>query len=326
MTTRRETMLVLAAALLSPAARSQSGGAVSRIGYFGNGQAPANGLAPAVLRDALRDFGYVEGKNVEYVARWAELRPERLPAIAREMVDARLDVVVCIGYPTAQAMKAATSTIPIVFLSVGDPVASGLVASLARPGANLTGLSDQSDELSAKRMEILKELRPNAARIAVMWNASNEAMTLRYREIERAATALHIDVQPLGVREPGEFDGAFAAMSRARPDALLVITDALTNANQGRVVDFASKNDVPAMYEFGPIVRSGGLISYGPNPDDAFRRVAGYVNRILKGAKPAQLPVEQPTHFELLLNMRTAKSLGVTIPNSVFVRADEVIQ
>ena len=326
MTTRREVLLVLSAALLSPAVRAQLSGYVYRIGYFGNGLAPANGQAPAVLRETLRDFGYVEGKNVEYFARWSELRPERLPAIAREMVDAKLDAVVCIGYPTAYAMKAATPTIPIVFLSVGDPVATGLVASLARPGGNLTGLSDQSDELSAKRMEILKELRPNASRIAVMWNATNEAMTLRYREIERAATALHIDVQPLGVREPGEFEGAFAAMSRARPDALLVITDALTNSNQGRVVDFASKNDVPAMYEFGPIVRNGGLISYGPNPDDALRRVAGYVNRILKGAKPAQLPVEQPTHFELLLNMKTAKTLGVPIPNSVFLRADEVIR
>jgi putative ABC transport system substrate-binding protein len=263
---------------------------------------------------------------VVYVSRWADLKSERLPVIARELVEMRPDVVIAFGYLSALAMKTATTTIPIVATAVGDPVATGLVASFARPGANLTGISDQSAELSAKRLELLKEVRPDAGRIAVLWNAGNEAMTQRYREIERAAGALHITVDALAVRDPADFDAAFATMRRAKPDALLVVTDALTNSNQARVLDFAASSSVPAMYEAGPIVRNGGLISYGPRPDDLLRRVAVYVDRILKGAKPADLPVEQSTQFELLINMKTAKSLGVAIPNSVFLRADEVIQ
>ena len=326
MTSRRVLLAAFAVVATGYAAHALPQPTVTRIAYFANGLTPTDGMLPATLRQALRELGYVEGRNVVYISRWADLKSERLPVIARELAEMKPDVVIAFGYLPALAMKAATTTIPIVVTAVGDPVATGLVASFARPGANLTGISDQSAELSGKRLELLKEVRPDASRIAVLWNAGNEAMTQRYREIERAAGALHITVDALAVRDPADFDAAFAAMRRAKPDALLVVTDALTNSNQARVLDFAANSSVPAMYESGPIVRNGGLISYGPRPDDMLRRVAVYVDHIIKGAKPSDLPIEQSTQFELLINMKTAKSLGVVIPNSVFMRADEVIQ
>jgi putative ABC transport system substrate-binding protein len=187
-------------------------------------------------------------------------------------------------------------------------------------------VSDQSAELSGKRVELLKEVRPDATRIAVLWNGRNEAMTQRYREIERAASALHVSVQPMAVRDSSEFEEAFRTLSREKPDALLVVTDALTNANMARMLDFAAKAGMPAMYEFGPIVREGGLISYGPPPAYTWVTVASYVDRILKGAKPAEMPIEQPKEYELVLNLRTAKSLGISIPPSVFQRATDLVQ
>ena len=324
MSDRRAFVLATVAAAAGRAL-AQAADRVWRIGYFGGGLTPADGRPPANIREALRDLGYTEGRNVVFVCRWADLKIDRLPVVAQEMVALRPDVLIAAGYPAADAARHVSSTLPIVVTMAGDPVATGLVASLAHPGANVTGVSDQSAELSAKRLEILKELRPNAARIAVIWNARNEAMTVRYREIERAAGSLRITVQPLGVREPGDFDAAFAAMAKERPDALLVVTDALVGASQQRVLDFVAHNEIPAMYEFGPIVRNGGLISYGPRPDDVSSRVAVYVDRILKGAKPADLPVEQATQFELVINQKTAKSLGVTVPSALLLRADEVI-
>jgi putative ABC transport system substrate-binding protein len=205
-------------------------------------------------------------------------------------------------------------------------VGTGLIASLARPGGNVTGITDQATELSAKRLELLKEAVPKASRIAVLWNADDRAMTLRYRETERAARVLRVTVQPFGVREPDDFDGAFAAMTRERPDALFLVTDSLTALYRKRVLDFAAQHRIPAMYEFSFLVRDGGLMSYGPSLDDNFRRAAVYVDRILKGAKPADLPVEQPTRYYLVVNIKTATGLGLTIPPSVLLRADELIQ
>jgi len=299
---------------------------VLRIGFLASGMSPAGGLPPAALRQALGDVGYVEARNVVYVSRWAELKQDRLPLLARELVDEKPDVIVAFGHPAALAAKGATTTIPIVAAQMGDPVASGLVASLARPGGNVTGVSDQSAELSGKRVELLKEVRPDATSIAVLWNGRNEAMTQRYREIERAASTLHVSVQPLAVRDSAEFEQAFDAITRDRPDALLVVTDALTNANLARLLAFTAKAGVPAMYEFGPIVRDGGLMSYGPAPSYTWRTVASYVDRIAKGAKPSEMPVEQPKEYELVLNMRTAKSLGIVIPQSVFQRATDLVQ
>jgi putative tryptophan/tyrosine transport system substrate-binding protein len=205
-------------------------------------------------------------------------------------------------------------------------VRGGLSKSLSRPGGNATGISDQSAELSAKRLELLKEADPTAGRIAVLWNADDMAMTLRYGEIERAAHVLGVRVLPLGVREPADFEQAFSEMARERPDALLLVTDALTNLNRSRVLEFAAAHGIPAMYEYAFLVRDGGLISYGPDFDDMYRRAAVYVDRILKGAAPGDLAVEQPTRYYLVVNLKTARSLGLTVPHALLLRADEVLQ
>ena len=242
------------------------------------------------MRQALRELGYVEGRNLIFTSRWAEARSERLPTLAGELVALNLDLIVTLGWKGAHALEEATSTIPIVFVGAGDPTGSGLAASLARPGRNATGISDQSAELSAKRLELLKQMVPRAQRVAVLWNADDLAMTARYREIEKAARVLNTIVQPLGVREPEDFEQAFSAMTRERPDALMLVTDALTNLNRARVLEFATARGIPAMYEYGFLVRDGGLISYGPDFDDMYRRAAVYVDRILKGARPVISP------------------------------------
>ena len=305
---------------------AQQTGKVWRIGYLGAGARPPDGAPPAALRQALQELGYVDGRNVSYAGRWAEARSERLPALAAELVGLNVDLIVVFGGKAAHAVKEATATIPIVFVGGGDPVAVGLIASLSRPGGNITGISDQSTELSAKRLELLKEVVPKAERVAVLWNADDLAMTLRYQEIEKAARVLRVTVQPLGVREPEDFEPAFSAMTRERPDALVLVTDVLTNLNRKRVLDFATAHSIPAMYEYGFLVRDGGLMSYGPDFDDMLRRAAVYVDRNLKGSKPSDLPVEQPTRYYLLVNLKTAKTLGLTIPQSLQLRADEVIQ
>lgn len=210
--------------------------------------------------------------------------------------------------------------------AAGDAVGTGLIASLGRPGGNVTGITDQSAELSAKRLELLKAAVPMASRVAVVWNADDRAMTYRYHEIERAADILHVTVLPLGVREPDDFDMAFAAMTHERPDALLMVTDALTALNRKRVIEFAATQRIPAMYEYTYLVRDGGMMSYGPNIDDNFRRAAVYVDKILKGAKPRELSAEQPTRYYLFINLKTANALGLTIPQSLLLRADEVIK
>jgi putative ABC transport system substrate-binding protein len=204
-------------------------------------------------------------------------------------------------------------------------VASGLIASLARPGGNITGMSDESVELSAKRMQLLKEAVPKAALIAILWNAEDLGMTLRYRGIEEAARNLKVEVLPIGVRAPEDFAGAFAEMPRRRPDALFLVADALTGMNRKQVIEFAAENRIPAMYEFGFIVRDGGLMSYGPSAEDSFRRAARYIDRIFKGAKPSELPAEQPTRYYLSVNLKTAAALGLAVPRTLLLRADEVI-
>ncbi len=324
---RRTFMAMIAGGLLAAprAAEAQQTGKVWRIGYLTYGARPSDDRPPAPLRQALVELGYVDGKTVTYVGRWAEAKRDRLPGLAAELVDLKVDLIVTLGTPAAEAARAATSTIPIVLASYEDAVGIGLIASLTRPGANITGITDQA-ELSAKRLELLKEAVPKASRIAVLWNADHRAMTLRYREIERAARILRVAIQPLGVREPDDFNLAFSAMTREHPDALFLVTDALTTLNRKRVLDFAAVHRIPAMYEFGFLVREGGLMSYGAEFDDIWRHAAVYVDRILKGAKPGELPVEQPTRYYLVINLKTAKALGLTIPQSLLLRADEVIQ
>jgi putative ABC transport system substrate-binding protein len=314
---------LLAAPFASPAQKPPK---VWRIGFLSGGARPPDGAPPAALRQALEDLGYVDGKNVTYTGRWAEAKIERLPGLAAELVALEVDVLLTGGGPASEAAKKATSTIPIVFVAPGDALGIGLVTNLARPGGNITGITDPATELSAKRLGLLKEAVPSATRVAVLWNANDHAMTLRYGEVEKAARVLRVTVEPLGVREPDDIDAALSTMTRDRPDALFLVSDALTNINRKRILDFAATNHIPAMYEFSFYVRDGGLMSYGPTMDDMFQRAAIYVDRILKGAKPGELPVEQPTRYYLLVNLKTAKTLDLTLPQPLLLRADEVIQ
>jgi putative ABC transport system substrate-binding protein len=325
---RRAFLWMMASGLITApfAAEAQPAGKMWRVGFLAGGARPPDGAPPLPLRQALQELGYVEQQNVVYLGRWAEAKRDRLPGLAAELVGLNVDVIVTVGGPASEAIKQATSSIPIVLALVGDADGIGLIESLARPGGNVTGITDQSADLSAKRLEFLKEAVPRATRIAVLWNAADRGMTLRYQQVERAAQLLHVTIQPLGVREPDDFDVAFSAMTLKRPDALFLVTDALTNLNRKRVIDFAEVHRIPAMYEFGFLVHDGGLMSYGPNQDDNFRRAAVYVDRIFKGAKPSSLPVERPSRYYLLINLKTARALRLTIPPTLLSRADEVIQ
>ncbi len=308
-------------------AAAQQPGTVFRIGFLGGVATPSKAeRPPSVLRQALQELGYVEGKNVIFEGRWAEGKIERLPDLAAELVRGKVDVIITIGGPPAEAAKHATSIIPIVIVAAGDPVGTGLIASLARPGENITGITDQAIELIPKRLELLKETVPKASRVAVLWNSADRAMTLRYRQVETAARALGVRVQPFGVRDPSDFDGAFSTMNRDRPDAIFIISDALTSIHRKRVLDFAATNRLPAMYEHNLYVNDGGLMSYGPSLADMWPRAAYYVDRLLRGAKPGDLPVEQPTRYYLIINLKAAKALGLAVPQSVLIRADQVIQ
>lgn len=300
---------------------------VFRVALLSGGSRTPDGKPPRLLRDALGKLGYAEGKNVVYEARFAEGDNAKLPGLARELVALRVDVIATAGGPATAAAKHATSSIPIVMArAAGDAVAVGWISSLARPGTNVTGLTDESVQLSAKRMELLKEAVPKAGVIAILWNADDEGMTLRYREIEKAARILKVDVQPIAVRRADDFDAAFAAMTRNRPGAMFLVADPLTTMNTRKVIEFAASQRIPAMYENGFQVRDGGLMAYGPSIEEDFRRAAIYVDRILKGAKPSELPAEQPTRHYLTINAKTAAALGLSLPPALLFRADELYQ
>jgi putative tryptophan/tyrosine transport system substrate-binding protein len=317
--------LALLANAFSTAAETPTKG--FRVGHLAAGGRTADGAPPGPLREALRRLGYMEGQNIAYEARFAEGAVERLPRLAAELVGLKVDVIVAQGGAATEAARHATSTIPIVMaVAAGDAVARGWIASLANPGGNITGLTDETVQLSAKRLQLLKEAVPQASLIAVLWNATDPGMTLRYREIEKAARTLNVEVQALGVREPTDFAAAFSAMTRRRPGALFLVADVLTSMNRKRVVEFAAVQRIPAMYEFGFIVREGGLMSYGPSDDDGFREAARYIDRILKGAKPGDLPATQPTRYYFAMNLKTAATVGLTIPPSLLLRTDDVIQ
>lgn len=326
---RRDMVLALLAfGSVSTSAKAQQTGRVFRIGHLSAGGRTPDGAPPRPLREGLRELGYVEAKNISYEARFAEGKVDRLPGLAAELVRLKVEVIVTQGGPATTAAKQATSTIPIVMApAAGDAAAAGWIASLARPRENVTGLSDESAQLSTKRMQLLKEAVPKATLIAVLWNANDQGMTLRYREIEKAARILNMEVQALSVREPDDFAIAFSTMTRRRPDAVFMVADVLTTQNYKQLVDFAVMRRIPVMYEWDFIVRDGGgLMSYGSSQSSQFQRAAYYVDRLLKGAKPADLPVEQPTKYELIINLKTAEALGLTIPQSVLLRADQVIQ
>ena len=311
---------------LLPAA-AQSPPKIFRVGHLAAPGRTPDGAPPRALREALKELGYVEGQNITYEARFAEGKFERLPDLAAELVRLNVDVIVAQGGKSTEAVRRATTTIPIVMAPAsGDAVAVGWIATLARPGANITGLSDESIQLSSKRMELLKEAVPRAALIAILWNEADYGMTLRYREIEKAARALQVGVQPVGVRGPEDFGAAFTTMTRRRPDAMFLVADALTNVNRKQFIDFAAANRIPAMYESSFIVREGGLMSYGSNPEDEFREAARYIDRILKGAKPADLPAVQPTRYYLAVNRKTATDLGLTISPTLRIRIDQLVE
>jgi putative ABC transport system substrate-binding protein len=330
---RREFITLLGGAAVMPsilwplAARAQQPGKIYRVGLLGGGM-PAGPLdeRQKALISGLAARGFVEGRNLVFEGRWGEGHNERLGSLAAELKASNVDVIVTFGYPSALAAKLSATDVPVVIAGAGDPVATGLVDGLARPGGNLTGLSELSTELSAKRLEILKDAVPGLTRVAMLWNAADLGMTLRYRAAEDAARVLGVKVQTLGVREPNDFDHAFAEMTRERPDAILMVSDALTILNRKRILDFASANRLPAIYELKALVREGGLMSYGPNQGAMGERAADLVARILRGARPADLPLEQPTRFEFVINLKTARALGLDVPPTLLARADEVIE
>src|SRR5262245_60718285 len=302
-------------------AEAQQPKKVPRIGYLGAGA--RNELFVDSFQQGLREHGYIKGQNIAIEYRFATGNFDRLPELMAELLRLNVDVIVSEGSNAARVAKQATSTIPIVVAASADPVATGLVTSLARPGGNITGLSAQSLELSGKRLELLKEAVPKASRVAVLYNPLNLISTQRRKEMEAAGGSLGMKLQSLEVRNSEEFENAFKTATKEGARALIVVRDFVIETHRGRIVDFAAKNKLPAMYEQRDFVEAGGLMSYAPSFPDLFRRSATYVDKILKGAKPADLPVEQPIKFELVINLKAAKQIGLTIPPNVLARADK---
>jgi putative ABC transport system substrate-binding protein len=322
---RREFITLLGSTTLvwPLAAQGQQGGKKYVIGRFGAGSAS---ILSDLITEALRELGWVEGENVVFERRYADNRLERLPEMAADLVRLKVDVIMAGGTLAPLAAKRATSTIPIVMTDSGDPLGSGLIASLAHPGGNVTGMSLMAPDLGGKRLELLKELLPRLARVAVLWNAANPYSAIVFKETQAAARTLGIEVQSLEVRGPDDLDGAFEAVRKQRPDAMITVEDPLTFTYRKRIADFATGQQLPSLSGLREFVAVGGLTSYGANLADLYRRAAGYVDKILKGAKPAGLPVQQPTKFDLVINLKTAKAIGITIPPSLLARADEVIE
>ena len=316
-------LFILFVVVLLGIAEAQQPKKVPRIGYL---TLTASPRGPEAFLQGLRELGYIEGQNIVIEYRHAAGRAERLPDLAAELVRLNVDVIVAGASQSVRAAKQATKTIPIVFHGVGDPVAQGIVASLARPGGNITGLASLSPEVGGKRLELLKEAVPTASRVAVVWNPTNSSNSLQVKEIRTAAQTLALRVQSLEVSKPDDIERAFTAIPREGADALLVFADPFLSSQRSRIFDLATKNRLPAMYGQSDPVEAGGLMSYAPSFREFSRRAAYYVDKILKGTKPADLPVEQPTKFELVINLKAAKQIGLTIPPNVLARADRVIR
>jgi len=322
------TLSIFSILCVALAAEAQQVGRVHRIGLLRSGSSPSDNLLVEAFRQGLHDLGYAEGQNLVIEARYAEGSLERYRDLAAELVRLQVDVIVAGGVAAIRAAQHATRTLPIVMAGTSDPVAQGFIASLARPGGNITGLSDLSTELPGKRLELLKETVPQPARIAVLADPDSPTYESRMNNLTVAARALGLQLHVVELRRADELDTAFAAMTQERADALLVIGDALLlNRQRARVVaGLAAQHRLPAMYDWREYVDAGLLMSYGPSQLDMQRRTAVYVDKILKGAKPADLPVEQPTKFELIINLKAAKALGLTIPPAILFQADEVLQ
>ena len=325
---RRDFLALLggAVAAVPLAVAAQEARKLPRIGFLGNSTASLEANLVGPFRESLRNLGYVEGRNISIEYRWAEGNYDRFPTLIAELIALKVDVIVTAGTPAALAVKKATASIPLVMVAVGDPVGTGLVASLGRPGGNVTGLTSIAPELEGKRLELLKEALPRVSRVAVLWNPANAYQIGSEKEVQAAAKVLRISVVSLPVRNPEELGNAFAAIPREHADAILVLADRLFLHNRERIADFAIKNRLPGMNAYRELVEAGGLMSFGPSYAMMHRQAATYVDKILKGAKAGDMPIEQPAKFELVMNLKTAKALGLTIPQSLLLRADEVIQ
>jgi len=308
------------------AVRAQAPAKVRRIGLLSPWTPSYTAPWHQAFRLGLRDLGWVEGKNISIEYRYAEGRRDRLPDLAADLVRLKVDVIVASVGTDAVAAQKATKAIPIVMVAGGDPVASGLGESLARPGGNITGLSQMTPELAGKRLELLTEMVPKLSRVAVLWNPQSVGSPLTWKEIQLPARQLGLQLHSLEVRSPDDFDQAFEHATRARAGALFIMGAPLIGTNLKRIVDLAAKSRLPSIFHISEFADLGGLAAYGPDRADLFRRAATFVDKILKGAKPGDLPVEQPTRFELVVNMKTAKALGLTIPQSVLFRADRFIE
>jgi putative ABC transport system substrate-binding protein len=307
-------------------AEAQQSKKIPRIGFLGNSTPALEENLVGPFREGLRDLGYVEGKNILIEYRWAEGKYDRFPALIGELVAQKVDIIVTAGTPASLAVKKAAPSIPLVMAAVGDPIGTGLIESLAHPGGNVTGLTAIAADLEGKRLELLREVIPKLSHVAVFWNPASPFQVISEKEVQAAARAFRMKVLSLGVQAPEQFDNAFATIRKERPRALLVLADRLFLHNRARIMEFATKNRLPGVYAYLELVEAGGLMSYGPSYADMHRRAATYVDKILKGRKPADLPVEQPIKFELIINLKAAKQIGLTIPPNVLGRADKVIK
>jgi len=321
-------MFAVGAGLLATrSAYPQSAGKLPKIGYVGNASPSLETALVEGFRLGLRERGYVEGKTIEIQYRWANGKIDAMPAIIAELIALKVDVLITAGTPAALAAKKATATVPIVMAAVGDAVEVGIVPSLARPGGNITGLSTLYTQLEGKRIQILHELVPKLKHIALLANPANPFTTHMLRSALAATKSRHLTTQVYEVSAVGGFEKVFAAIAKSKPDAMAVLADRpFLVSNRQRIVEFAAQNHLPAMYPFSEFMDDGGLVFYGPNFPEMFRRAATYVDKIIKGAKPADLPLEQPTRFEFIVNAKTAKALGLTIPQSLVISADKVIE
>jgi len=325
---KKITVLALCAMLfaLCVAAEAQQSSKIFRIGYLIATSEAVSAANIEVLRQGLRDLGYEEGKNIVIEYRYAEGKQDRIPGLAAELVRLKVDIIVTLGATDTRAAKEATSTIPIVMAQDPDPVGNGFVASLARPGGNITGLSSLAADLSGKRLELLKEILPKLSRAAVLGTSTNTGNAQQLKEMKLAAAAFGVQLQSLDILGPKDIETAFRAAVKGRVDAVLILRSPVFNSHRAQAVDLAAKNRLPATYPQSEFVEAGGLMSYGVSQNDLTRRAATYVDKILKGAKPADLPVEQPKKFEFIINLKAAKQIGLTIPPNVLVRADKVIK
>jgi putative ABC transport system substrate-binding protein len=308
------------------AVRARQSGKIPRIGFLGNSNAALEANLVGPFREGLRELGYVEGRTIQIKYRWAEGKYERLSTLIAELIGQKVDVIVTAGTPATLAVKKATNSVPLVMVAVGEPVGTGIVESLAQPGGNITGLTSISPELDGKRLELLREVIPNISHISVLWNAASPLQVMAERATRTAAAALKMKVTSLGVRSEDEIAVAFGIILRERPEALLVLADRLFLHHRKAIMDFATQHRLPGVHAYRELVEVGGLISYGPSYADMHRRAAWYVDRILKGAKPADLPVQGPALFELIVNLKAAKKMDLTLPPALIARATEVLE